>query len=612
MKLIEQECSNCGAKIKKIDSNNYTCPYCGTSYIVENLEDKKKESKKAATKPVQRREMPDTPVTSSGNRTKPTTCGCLMLFMLLGIAIGLIATGLSGGLGNNNPIGIEDSTELNATFVAMVEGVFGKDFDDVTKVEFKSVTEIVINKGYDFTESEVAGSCTVNGQQVTFACEGCISDIAKNLYYFQNLESIVTKCSLYEEGLKGLDKLTSIDCGGQSIKNLAEILPCPENITTLRNVYASQDIKAVLKFPNLKVLKLSLDKVNDISPLGELVQLEEINLYSAGDLKDFSVLGQLTDLRSLIIYSNYLYSTDFVANLDRLEVLEFNGCKEVTNISGLSGKTSLRRLVIDDCNKITSYAAINTLTNLEELEICGYETGKDVQWEKLKKLKVLGVTGFDNAYMMEGLSELPALESLRLSQCYSYNIGYYTDFLRKLDNLKSLTLLYMYDFDVSVVGDMESLEKLYVYDVKFVEGAEKIFDAPNIKDVTLYDGWVFMDFANVNRNSSLEKLTIRYCEFREGSDGVEFADNVGFLAKFSGLTELEIRGTKIENVDFVRELPALKKLDVTNNYVSDLSAINDCPNLVELWCGDNVVTAAPEFNHPVVVHMDEESILEYQ
>ncbi len=619
MKLIEQECSNCGAKIKKIDSKNYTCPYCGTSYIVENLEDKKKVSKKQAKKPVPApapvNKTVNTPVDSNGNRTTPTTCGCLMLFMLLGLAIGLIATGLSGGLSNNSNnshIGIEDSDKQEDGFVNMVEAVFEKDYDDVTKDELQSVTQIVIEEGYESKVGEMSGSCVVNGQNVPFSCTGSVTDISKNLYRFKNLESIVTKFSLYEEGLKGLEKLSSIDYGGYSLNGLVKILPYPENITTLKNVYVSKEMSIISELPNLQVLKLSLDNVKDISPLGELNNLEEIDLYVSGDLKDFSVLGKLTDLKSVIIYSSYLYSTDFLANLDNLEVLELNGCREVTSLAGLSGKTKLRRLVIVDCYDFADYAVINTLTNLEELKIYGNRADERIQWGNLKKIKSLTIRGFSSAYMLEGIKELPELETLWISQCYSLDSTNYIETLGQLDNLKSLSFTDMDSFDVSMVANMDGLEKLYIRGVRSVKNAEKIFDAPNIKEVTLFDEWIFMDFANVNHNASLEKLSIRYCEFREGSNGVEFADNVGFLTKFSGLKELEIRGTKLENVDFVRDLPSLTKLDVTNNYVSDVSAVNDCPNIVELWCGDNVVTTAPEFNHPVDVHMDEESMWEYK
>lgn len=644
MKLVEHECVNCGAQLYKISDTEFRCDYCESIYMLKKsgtlkmqkkpkvsnvIESKPKETTRKSAKSVAVRSQK--PTWKKGSFAEAffsivallwfgamMILGCVGLVMLIQTFTGERTN--SDKVGKENEIVIENKDYgVSKEFQVVAEAVFEKSYDKISQSELDSVSKVDIT----FSGSGISkGYFVVAGEQRDFSCEVSFIQVMYDLDKLRNLNALSTDCPILEGFLDGLDELTEIetDC---TVLELTEVMPHPEQITVLKGVELKESTDGLSDFSNLKVLHVEIDGVKDLEVLGQLTDLEEIRIDSEDDLKGFDVLAKLTNLKKVSLNSSDLYSIKFAESLPQLESLVIETRCPMESIESLRDKTTLKKLFIGECDSIKDFSVLNTLPNLEVLTVNGNNMGDEVEWSKLTNLTTLTFISFGEENLMNELPQMQQLLNLELTGCYSYNIDYYMQQVGTLKNLKTLVLNSVSYGDFSGLSGLTGLETI---DLSYVQGSgiEKIFSLPNLKECSLFDCEWDMDFEAVAKNNTIEKLSIQYCDFLENynevSDGfityidyeqMELAEHIDFVKNLKGLKELTIRGSKLENVDFVADLPLLTMLDVTNNYVSDVNAVNDCSTLTKLWLGDNTITTVPEFNHPVEVHMDEESNWRY-
>ncbi|MHA1285574.1 MAG: leucine-rich repeat domain-containing protein [Promethearchaeota archaeon] len=217
-------------------------------------------------------------------------------------------------------------------------------------------------------------------------------------------------------------------------------------IDTLRATYFQQDkiksLKGLEYCKNLKFLALSGQSISDISPIGYLINLEELIMNENRILSDISPLRNLINLRVLYLLSNNIKDISPLANLTNLEFLDLN-FNPVENFKPLSNLVNLKYLYLAYHSEFALHSQVedisplSNLVNLELLWLTNYEISNIEPLKTLKNLKILYLE-FNNVSDLEPLSNLTNLEELHLNFNKIKEIGP----LRYLTNLKILGLFF--------------------------------------------------------------------------------------------------------------------------------------------------------------------------
>lgn len=129
------------------------------------------------------------------------------------------------------------------------------------------------------------------------------------------------------------------------------------------------DLSPLSKITSLKVLSMEQLTNGDISALGSLINLEELNMYMASYDKDISAIGKMVNLRKLNLGYRETNDISFLGNLKNLEELDVQ-MNFIEDISPLVNLNKLRILKMGDAYSIQSISPLAKLTKLENLEVC--------------------------------------------------------------------------------------------------------------------------------------------------------------------------------------------------------------------------------------------------
>ncbi len=622
--IKELECTNCGAKLKKISGTEYQCNYCSTVFIIEELKKQQKQNQQKQKQEKQDNKKKKHNVhkamerqsyrsTSNGKYVRPSNSSpketlraliifvCVMFgFMLCGVGFMALTKGCVDTIKNTRKTTEKEKVHVNDKFKNIAKQIYGKEYEDITDEEWQSATELSIGSD-DFG---VVGYCVVSGVKKEFRVNGMVDVIAKCVYHFPNLIAYYRSGTALADEFKELKKLKIVSCSN-SLSALARYIPNPEGITHLYGVSVGSTTSRREAFSNLKVLDCESEDVKDFSFLANYTQLEEFYIDADDDAKNFDVLGDISSLKVLHLGANQIYSIDFMKKLDKLENVVLDGYKiSIDSLEPLRGKTTLKVLDIWDCKQIKDYEIISTMTGLEELTFsCTYMKG-EIDWSKLSNLKLISVIGAGKTMLSE-FQKLPKLECLSLTSGYKN-----TDVISNLKGLKKLYLKSYLMGDLRGLSSLTNLEEIYMYDVEYADGGEAVFASPKLRKLTMKECSIDIDYTKIGDLDNLEEFTYYYSEFNDD----DFRDNTSMLHHFTNLEKLTIRGGEIENLDFLKYMPKMKVLDVTNNNLSDgkIGALQMCTQLEELRYGDNALTKAPAFTWNVRMSDAEEQDIWYR
>lgn len=151
------------------------------------------------------------------------------------------------------------------------------------------------------------------------------------------------------------------------------------------------DISALKYLPKLTYLDLSFcNHIRDFSPLLHLRKLEKLNLCTAY-LNNVNLLSSLRKLKYLNINHNRLKTTDFIADMHRLEVFHIQDSNTVIDVSlFLHLKGSLHELYLGS-NTLENTDQLNSFTNLKKLNLFDTQTSSIEFVEKLPFLEGLNL-----------------------------------------------------------------------------------------------------------------------------------------------------------------------------------------------------------------------------
>ncbi|MEJ8751476.1 cell wall-binding repeat-containing protein [Lagierella sp. ICN-221743] len=356
-----------------------------------------------------------------------------------------------------------------------------------------------------------------DGQKITEKMMSQLNGLDCNLNFTQSRMGGIKSL----EGLEYAVNMTSLDLTGNEVIDLTPLKKC-KNLETLEldDQYLAEsgqyltDISPLKDLTKLKKLVLKNNKIEDLSAIGSLTELEELNLYGnrgiksiagfenlkklkklllnrTGGITDISPLKECKDLEELSIQSNKISSIEALKDHEKLTLLDISGNKQITDLSPLEKSTKLTRLLANG-NKIESLDSLKNLTELKEIH---------VSENKIKDLSPLG----------------------------------------KLVNLE--------DLDISNNPDIESLEVL-----------KKL---TNISELKINNAKKVKDFSPISKLTKLEDLTI----IRSG------LTDISFLRGLNEITEMNLQMNQIYDINPLVDMANLREVKLGRNNISDASPI---------------------------------------
>ena len=146
--------------------------------------------------------------------------------------------------------------------------------------------------------------------------------------------------------------------------------------------------------------------------------------------------------------------------------------------------------------------------------------------------------------------------------------------LGKFNNLESINLAHVKNFDMSTLSDLAGLKKLNISSSD-IKNFAKIVNLTNLEILIL--DCVDSNIESFEVLSSLNKLTTLKLRSTDLSNL-----DTSKLGKLVNLIELELFNTEISNIQFLENMPSLKKLGLCLNNIIDVSFLNKGFSLKEL------------------------------
>jgi len=201
---------------------------------------------------------------------------------------------------------------------------------------------------------------------------------------------------------------------GLSISDVTELAPL-KSLKKLRRleIYSLglKDVSAIAALTQLETLILKLGEPVDLAVLAKLPKLKRLRLDLRQDI-DPHLLDKLANLVELRIDAK-LATSEGIAKLTKLEVLELAGGVTITSSQLLAGLHGLKHLRVSEkgLHELDGLAGLTALTTLD-LSKSGV-----TRVDGVGKLPALRKRALDEAPLADAtpLAALPALEELRLS-----------------------------------------------------------------------------------------------------------------------------------------------------------------------------------------------------
>lgn len=166
------------------------------------------------------------------------------------------------------------------------------------------------------------------------------------------------------------------------------------------------DLDAIAKIESLESIGFMSGEFETYAPLAALPNLRKlaINHWSRDDL---SSVGEITQLVELEMEGNEQYrDIEFVATLVNLEVLDLED-GQFTDLAPVSSLSKLRVLNLTNCDEIEDISPLSSLSNLEDLSLNSVEADDIAPLANLKKLRRLDLRG-------TGVTDLGPLAGMNL------------------------------------------------------------------------------------------------------------------------------------------------------------------------------------------------------
>ncbi len=285
-----------------------------------------------------------------------------------------------------------------------------------------SVVGFVIPGTYKFTLRITCNSGNIYTDDIAITVKQRQTSVIEDA----NLESQIRHKLNLKEGDLTAEKLQSLDSLAVTVFYYNE-----NDITS---------IQGIENCTNLTYLRLELQSITDISPVANLTKLEYLDFNQNRTIEDISPISNLNNLKKLILYSNPIKDISAIANLLGLKEL-WLGDTPVSDITRLTNLVNLEVLYFDGVGTGISFNSIEPLANLT----------------KLTKLNIAG----------RGIKDIKPLANL--TELILLNVNYNNEIteISAVSKMKKLIRLQIRDNKINDISGIKNLEDLDYLDAPF-------------------------------------------------------------------------------------------------------------------------------------------------
>ena len=314
----------------------------------------------------------------------------------------------------------------------------------------------------------------------------------KNLGNLTRLSLRCCECLTRLPSLKSVSQLEILDLSGSSKlkENQDEIFPSMDGLKTLNlsNTAIRHLPSNNNSLPNLELMNLSdalsLDKIED------------------------NIFEHLRCLRRLKLSKTNLQKLPSLSNLCNLEILNLSGCsalKEIVDQSfqhmtclqqldlsetkierlpSLSNLSNLCQLLLRNCVNLKELPPLESLSKLEELDLCGAMSLKETEakfLENMVHLRFLNLSG--TALKLPPMSNLTNLTQLLLQRCRL------SELCANLEKCTQLEVLNLSETDIQSLPSLENFSNLRDLNLRDCSSLEKLLCLKSVTHLEVLDLW---------------------------------------------------------------------------------------------------------------------------
>ncbi|KAI6680355.1 hypothetical protein NL676_034236 [Syzygium grande] len=160
-----------------------------------------------------------------------------------------------------------------------------------------------------------------------------------------------------------IPQLKTLTLSGLRLEEVSE-LPKTLSVLSIQGCSSLKRLPTVQGLNNLSVFELYHSAIEEIEGLEGLKALKRLDISNC-KIQNLNGIGQLTSLRSLILSDcDYLRSLPDLSNLKLLKVLEIRRCEMIRQIEGIEKLTSLKKLDISKCPAENTVQVQNVMARL--------------------------------------------------------------------------------------------------------------------------------------------------------------------------------------------------------------------------------------------------------
>ncbi|GBG33590.1 F-box/LRR-repeat protein 7 [Hondaea fermentalgiana] len=284
----------------------------------------------------------------------------------------------------------------------------------------------------------------------------------------------------------------------------------------------------------LTTLDLSLNPLDDLSPLTALRDLRDLRLEGCETLTSVEPLASCEELRALHLSGcrglSSLRGLEFCTNLQELDLsLCFSLFSDhATAVAGLADLASLRSLALQGCSQLVSCPSLPPL--LEKIDLGSCDQLVDISALKAcaKSLKEVLLSGCDSLANLDVLVSCKALRVLDLSHCYSV-------------------------VDVGLVAKCSALEHLFLGGCIGLQSVA-LAERTSLQYLSLTGCANLADLSGLAHCKSLTHLDLGFCASLQSVAALEACSSLEYV----NLT----RCSSLKSVSAFAKLPAMRRLCV--------------------------------------------------
>lgn len=642
MKITELRCTACqGTMIVDPENPNYAiCEYCGTRYLIEwdtaggnGAAGERNPSLKKIPEPIKYQPVKIDEKKKTGWEPygwKRGVALVVLFFVILGVMRGpavyrrykmdheaKLNSEQSADAVNGSAEGIgkteEDDVKLEGILAAFAEQVYGQPAELITDeqlakiqwLEFRTTADFE-QIGYSFYNPYADSGDTAadegNGVSepgltwVSFPRDNYVNMSLSGLPKFNGVKKLKTNRGLTSKEIAGLH-LEGISGYFDSFDSVAGLIGDTDSMREIGMSGDKVSINGAEKFPNLEILSLNCDEIEEPKKLVAVKTLKSlsVDLYDEG--MDFSVFGMMPWLERVTISSKKLKDFSFVSGMGGLRELNLS-YGTFLNLDPLENCTGLESLTIERCDGLKDMSALSGLTNLKKLKLELPYGCPEPDLSALSAMEELYLDSFESTAF---LRNMPELRIMTLDSCKVNNPSDFEG-LGKLTTLNCTSFGQM-ERDYRFITRLPALENLNLSGTKTYEDISGIFNMPTLKYLNISGMDCEINFDKIQDNTSLEQLKIDHIKLyknvavRGGGgiysvnwDDVNLTDHLSFLGKFKGLNALSIKENELTDLEFASSIEALKSIDFSDNYVTDISPLSGLKGLREVICTENPIS----------------------